>query len=197
METFFTSRSFPKANLHSHRPAICGAVFYYLWTRGELKSSVSLASSPRTATRQDRYELASVRFNSSIISQYPKLLRKGGVLLLWTRGELNPHLSNANAVFYRLTTSPTLVFYPKKPPDWWFFLCGPGGNWTLFLPMPWAHSTGELQAQQAISYLSHKLDATNRPCYHHLQVRTLKKEVISESRFFGVPGRANYGYHFW
>ena len=27
-------------------------------------------------------------------------------LILWTWGELNPHLSNANAMFYRLTTGP-------------------------------------------------------------------------------------------
>jgi hypothetical protein len=30
---------------------------------------------------------------------------------LWTRGELNPHLSNANAMFYRYTTSPIGIFY--------------------------------------------------------------------------------------
>lgn len=35
---------------------------------------------------------------------------------MWTRGELNPQLSNANAMLYRLTTSPSGFILARKTP---------------------------------------------------------------------------------
>ena len=53
-------------------------------------------------------------------------------IFLWTWGELNPHLSNANAMFYRLTTGPYSYFNLKTTPKGGF-LCGPDRTRTDYL----------------------------------------------------------------
>lgn len=55
---------------------------------GGSKSSVGSAEPPLTATRQDRYELGSVRFDSSRIQ---KSLDERGILVLQGWRESNPH----------------------------------------------------------------------------------------------------------